>query len=218
MWFNPPWSCDVKDDIGRKFLKILDKTFKKPHPLAKIFNRSTVKLSYRTCPNLADIISKHNNKILKSSQREEEPGCNCRSGAICPMDGKCNIRNIIYQATVEESQSQRKETYIGLASTEFKKRLANHKKTCKNKKLAKICKLAQHIWKLKNNKKQFNISWKLVCKSTTFSPVSNVCNLCTIEKYFIVYHPEMATINSRTELINNCRHKSSVLLDKGCIQ
>ena len=31
--------------------------------------------------------------------------CNCRDKRSCPLDGKCNVRNIIYQAEVTTSQS-----------------------------------------------------------------------------------------------------------------
>ena len=34
LWFNPPYSCHVKTDLGRKFLKLIDKVFKKTHPLS----------------------------------------------------------------------------------------------------------------------------------------------------------------------------------------
>ena len=215
LWFNPPFSSNVKNDIGRKFLKIVDKIFTKTHPLSKIFNRTTLKISYMTCSNLGDIISKHNAKILKSNQEEDSKECTCRKGSTCPLHGKCNSKCIIYQAVVKESNSDRKATYIGLTANEFKKRLYNHRQTFKNQNLASSCKLAQHVWSLKNKNIEYEISWNLISKSTTFNPISNVCNLCTLEKYYILYHPDMATINRRTELVTNCHHKSAMLLDNG---
>ena len=32
-WFNPPFSCNVKTNIGAKFLKLVDNSFPKEHPL-----------------------------------------------------------------------------------------------------------------------------------------------------------------------------------------
>ena len=32
-WYNPPWNCNVKTNLGKKFLHIVDKCFPKNHPL-----------------------------------------------------------------------------------------------------------------------------------------------------------------------------------------
>ena len=37
-WFNPPWDSRVASDTGAKFLRILDKTIPRGHPLYKLFN------------------------------------------------------------------------------------------------------------------------------------------------------------------------------------
>ena len=46
------WYKNVPTNVGRSFLKILDEEFPKNHPLHKIFNRNTVKISYSCIPNL----------------------------------------------------------------------------------------------------------------------------------------------------------------------
>ena len=132
---------------------------------------------------------------------------------ICPMDGNCLASNIIYQATVNTENA--KHTYIGLTSTKFKARLANHLAAFKKAELANSCKLAQLIWQLKETNTEYNITWKLISRANIFSPTTGVCNLCTKEKYYILYRPDMASVNTRSELISSCRHKSSQLLDKG---
>ena len=38
-WYNPPFDSNVKTNLDRKFLRIVDKCFQKKHPLYKIFNR-----------------------------------------------------------------------------------------------------------------------------------------------------------------------------------
>ena len=134
---------------------------------------------------------------------------------ICPLEGKCMNKNIIYQASVTQEMSGKVDTYIGLTSTTFKARLANHQQAFKNKNLQTSCKLAQFIWGLKEKNIDFNIKWKLIARGAPYSITSNTCKLCTLEKYYILYKPTMATINKRSELVNNCRHKSKQLLDKG---
>ena len=47
IWFNPPFAKNVKTNIGRDFLKLVDKHFTQENPLQKIFNRKSVKISYR---------------------------------------------------------------------------------------------------------------------------------------------------------------------------
>ena len=58
MWYNPPFS---KNERWRKFLNIVKDSFKKGHPLHKIFNKNTLKVSYLCMPNLGSKISAHNN-------------------------------------------------------------------------------------------------------------------------------------------------------------
>ena len=87
VWFNPPYSMHVKTNIGKKFLNLIDAMFPKSHPLSKICNRTCIKVSYRTSPNLGAIIAKHNAKIMKNSQKVQDRECNCRVGKTCPMEG-----------------------------------------------------------------------------------------------------------------------------------
>ena len=56
------------------------------------------------------------------------------------------------------------------------------------------------------------VSWKLIDRGRTFSPITNVCQLCTREAYYILFHPDSASLNSRSELYSACRHKKSKLL------
>ena len=74
--------------------------------------------------------------------------------------------------------------------------------------------LAAHVWDLKRKNIDHSVTWKILDRGKPFSPVSNLCNLCTKEKYYIIFEPEEATLNKRDELNNCCLHKSPVLLDK----
>ena len=80
IWFTPPWSVNCKDKVGAKFLKLVDTCFPPSHPLHKIFNRNTLKVSYSCMPNMAQEISKHNHKVKNQTQPREPQGCNCRGG------------------------------------------------------------------------------------------------------------------------------------------
>ena len=104
-WYNPPWDSNVKTNPGRKFLLIVDKCFPKNHPLNKIFNRHTLKLSYSCMPNMKAVISSHNKNMLAqdsaTAAQTQLCMCNCRNKPECPLQGSCMQENVVYQATVD---------------------------------------------------------------------------------------------------------------------
>ena len=55
IWFNPPFSKNVKTNIGRAFISLIHRCFPTGHKLRKIFNRNTIKLSYSCMPNVKQI-------------------------------------------------------------------------------------------------------------------------------------------------------------------
>ena len=90
-WFNPPFSANVKTNIGRKFLNLIDKHFPPSSKLNKIFNRNTVKVSYSCMPNMRSIINQHNARTLSNhSQQNQAPKnenhCNCSSKGNCSLE------------------------------------------------------------------------------------------------------------------------------------
>ena len=62
IWFNPPYSLNVETNIGKTFLKLIDKYFPKTNRFHEIFNRNNVKVSYSCLPIFANIKKAHNNK------------------------------------------------------------------------------------------------------------------------------------------------------------
>ena len=45
-YFNPPFSQNVKTNVGKIFLSLIQKNFPPGHPLKPIMNRNTIKISY----------------------------------------------------------------------------------------------------------------------------------------------------------------------------
>ena len=102
---------------------------------------------------MAKILSAHNAKILRNDEPPQDQPCNCRKKNECPMEGKCNYKNVIYQATItplpptptpgqdestqNEIEAPKIHAYVGLTSSKFKERLANHKKSINHKKYSK---------------------------------------------------------------------------------
>jgi hypothetical protein len=148
-------------------------------------------------------------KVEQVDQKE----CNCRKKNECPVENKCLQEGVIYQATVERGDN-RTDTYIGLTAKAFKDRWRNHKSSFKTRNPKNATGLSRYIWNLQDQKIDFEITWKIVSKGKPFNPVTNVCNLCLREKYFIIFKPEMASIIERNEIAGHCLHKHSKLLKK----
>ena len=89
IWFNPPFSQNVKANIGKIFLRLIRKHFLNHRRLHKNFNLNTIKLSYSCMSNMSSFIKQHNRNILSSSPNSEERSCNCRNKGYCPLAGSC---------------------------------------------------------------------------------------------------------------------------------
>ena len=72
--------------------------------------------------------------------------------------------------------------------------------------------LSKYIWELKKGNIQYTVTWKKLANARVFNPVNKSCQLCLREKYLIIFNPEGATLNRRSELFNTCRHRLRDLL------
>ncbi|XP_030830987.1 alpha-1,3-mannosyl-glycoprotein 4-beta-N-acetylglucosaminyltransferase B-like [Strongylocentrotus purpuratus] len=118
IWFNPPFSKNVTTNIGRSFLRLVDKHFPKKSKFNKIFNRNTLKVSYSCMPNVASIIKAHNKQVSSTDDHTKPKTCNCRKKNVCPLQGNCQAGSIIYSAKVSGPESPKQ--YIGLTEPPFK--------------------------------------------------------------------------------------------------
>ena len=64
IWLNPAFSKKVATKIGRYFLNLIDKDFPRDSKFHKIFNRSSIKVSYTSMLNAKLAIILHNRKNL----------------------------------------------------------------------------------------------------------------------------------------------------------
>lgn len=93
IWFNPPFSMNVKTNIGQSFLNLVKKHFPPESVLHKIFNRNTIKISYCCMNNFQQTIISHNKALLNKNVKEvfNKDSCNCRIKALCPVPEKCPL-------------------------------------------------------------------------------------------------------------------------------
>ena len=148
IWFNPPYSLNVKTNIGKVFLKLVRKHFPRSHKLSKIFNLNTIKISYSSMPNVKNLIKQHNSKILNKDQDKVQRPCNCRIKESCPLNGKYVYQCMVYKADGSTNNTY-KECY-GALEGEFKSRYNNHTQSFRNKAHINDTELSKYVWTLKS--------------------------------------------------------------------
>ncbi len=193
IWFNPPFSKNVKTNIARNFLCLIDKHFPPNHKLHKIFNRNTVKVSYSCMNNVKSIISKHNTRITGRSKPQCEviDPCTCWDKKTCPT-----------------------KHYIGMTASTFKERYRNHIKSFNHKRYSNDTELSKYIWKLKDNKQDFDITWSVLKQSISYTGGSKRCNLCLEEKLRILKDKNKQNLlNKKSEIVSTCNHRKKHLIN-----
>ena len=168
--------------------------------------------------NLGSIISKHNKQILNQDKIEIVPPCNCETSPIqgytgCPLENKeCKKEAVIYNCKVTSDIGE--ETYTGLTGGQIKKRISNHTTDFKFNKNETSTTLSKHIHQLKNEGRTYQLTWSLLDRGPVYNPITKKCRLCLLEKFYIIFKPEKASLNKRSELFNTCRHRNQKILSK----
>ena len=203
-WFNPPWNGEAKLNIGDVFLSLVDKFITTLPTLGKFLNRNTIKISYSTTRNMKAYIDKHNMAILGSKTNSND-GCNCHKKNECPLQNRCQTKEVVYRAEVTDN-SGNKNQYYGLTEHTFKKRWYSHKSNIRKKGEAGTA-LSSHIWKLKDKNETYSLEWSIKTKAFSYRSGSKYCDLCLSEKTIIALADPTSTLNSRNEIVSKCHHR-----------
>ena len=164
IWFTPPYALIVRTNIGKKFLELVKKHFPPTHRYHKIFNKNTVKISYSCGQPMKT-------KFTANIKPREDPTCTCRNKEDCPLQQRCNIESIIYQATIKTDnikQPATSENYIGMVQGSFKQRYYNHLTSFKHENKRNVTALSNKVWEYKKQEKQFKIEWKILDQSKPY--------------------------------------------------
>ena len=215
LWFNPPFSSNVKTNIGKKFFSILEKHFPRDHKMRKLFNKNTIKLSYSCLPNIKNNISSYSKSLVRKSAEtknsHQEKTCNCRVEKDCPLRGNCLVKSVVYKATLKTNSKSFR--YIGLTEGHFKTRFNAHQNSFRHEKNKLSTELSKKVWELKGNKEEFSINWDIIKTTMSYQPGRINCSLCTAEKLYIMKESSKpGLLNKRSEIISKCRHKNKFLL------
>ena len=217
IWFNPPFNASVLTNVGKSFLSLISKHFPKNHRYNKIFTKQSVKLSYSCSPNVQSIIAQHNRKILSQYNTNlaaevpnNQPMCNCRKLATCPLSGNCLMSAMIYKATV--SSSAETKHYIGATEQTFKKRYPKHKEALSRRNSKSVTTLSTYVWSLKDKGDDPIVRWEIMKRCTPYVCGSRRCDTCLTEKLCILRANRDNCINQNSELMQKCRHSNKFKL------
>ena len=207
IWYNPPYSANIKTNIGKTFLNLIKKHFPKINKLHKIFNKNTVKISYICMSNISSIILGHNKNLINPTVTQY--ACNYWIGEDCPLQNQRLTPNKIYRADVHCKANKDHKFYFGVAKTLFKERFRNHNRDFNHKQYIKSTELSKYICLLKDAGTPYTINWSIAAKVTKI----NYCPLCLTEKYHLIeYFNDICLLNKKSEFINACTHQSKLLL------
>ena len=119
----------------------------------------------------------------------------------CPLNGKCNRQNVVYEATTQNPDPHFK---IGVTEN-FKTRWYHHKQTFKNPVLKNSTALSSLTWG-RNLGEEPNIKWEIIDKALPYKPGQRDCQLCLTEKIHIIKnYKKNNCLNHRNEIVQICR-------------
>ena len=79
------------------------------------------------------IINNQNKNILGKKPSTNTSTCNCRNKEDSPLNGYCQIGEVVYESTLTSNQQNYKDKkYFGIAEESFKGRLYNHNLSFRN--------------------------------------------------------------------------------------
>ena len=63
--------------------------------------------------------------------------------------------------------------------------------------------MSRYVWKKRDEGQNPKVKWKFLEKNVSdFNPITEICRLCTCEKFQIVLNPNVATLNQKTEIFS----------------
>ena len=126
IWFDPPYNVNLKTNVGRIFLRLIDKHFPRHHKYCTLFNRNNITISYCCMSNIASVMQSHNTSLLKDPVPADIKECSCRRKPQRQLDKKCLSECLVYNTSVDMLDTNETKHYYGTYEKNFKERYNNH--------------------------------------------------------------------------------------------
>ena len=120
IWFNLSFSLNVKTNVAKIFVELIDTYFPPANKLLKahkIFNCNTVKVSYSCTQNTFQIVKGHYKKVTQIKRLIITNNSDNKSD--CPVNGGCMKENVMDKCPALTTFPPKK-VYLGLLDGEFK--------------------------------------------------------------------------------------------------
>ena len=216
IWYNPPFSRIIKTNIGKEYIRLIRKWFMSNPLLKSKFNTATMKVSYSACNNIKHYINGHNKKILKTTHENgsQHEACNC-TRMECPrpgadIDSNCRQKDVVYQADIINSNTNTTKTYKGCTEQQLKNRVSFHRSCMRIENMKNFCELSKHAHQIVRRGHNYNVSWKILEKASSFKSGDTYCRLCTSEMFHILYNSDHKSLNDIRMM--PCLHKRKSML------
>ena len=96
---------------------------------------------------MSSMIKSHNKNVINKDVKESK-SCNCRAESERPLNGQCQVTDIIYKFTVL-SPDKANKVYLGTTEGDFKNQFYNNRKSFNNEGSANDTTISKYIWELK---------------------------------------------------------------------
>ena len=102
------------------------------------------------------------------------------------LNGQCQIKGVVYQATVTRHDNNKEETYIGLTENTFKIRYNQHTHSFRHDQNRNQTALSKYIWTLKDKNIDYTIEWGIVARGRAYTALHQI--LQTMYKRKVLHH------------------------------
>ena len=174
IWFNPPFSKNVSNNIGKYFFLLIQKHFPNNLKYHKLFNKNNVKMKWYMA-SLKSVINIYKEVIMEKKTKAVR--CNCINKPDCPLSNQCEIANIIYTAKITSNlRNYHEKIYHETNEGTFKQRYGKHKKSVNHEKRRANTELSKEYWRLKELKAKPHVKFYILkrCRPTKRTSIYHV--------------------------------------------
>ena len=133
-----------------------------------------------------------------------EKDCNCRVAKECPMAGKCPISDMVYKNTV-----CRRPKVVHQTNCQFIQNTHTHKSSLNRFNKSTSTALSSQI---KNKNLSFTYNGPIMTLVPSYNKKTRSCQLCLSEKTLVSLADPRKSLNKRSNIISQCRHRDKILL------